>query len=48
MCTVDRELTFSTRGSPTGDIHHPLMYQPFVARVHALIDLVDDAEGGTG
>ena len=31
-----------------GNVHHALMDHAFIARVHALVDLVDDAEGGLG
>lgn len=48
ICAIIGKLTTRRIRSPTRDIHHSLMHQPFVARVHALVDLVDDAEGGTG
>lgn len=31
---------------PTGNLDHSFMDHAFVSRVHALVDLVDDAEGG--
>lgn len=30
------------------NVYHALMYHAFVARVHTLIDFVDDAEGRLG
>lgn len=31
-----------------GNLHHALVHHALVARVHALVDLVDDAEGRLG
>lgn len=31
-----------------GNVYHALMHHAFIARVHALVDLVDNAEGGLG
>lgn len=31
-----------------GDVDHAAVHHAFVARVHALVDLVDNAEGGAG
>lgn len=31
-----------------GNLHHALMHHALVARVHALVDLVDDTEGRLG
>lgn len=33
---------------PTGDLDHAFVHHAFVARVHSLINLINDAEGGLG
>lgn len=33
---------------PARNTNHTFVHQSFVARIHSLVDLVDDAEGGFG
>lgn len=39
----DQEVLAGTLAA--GDINHTLMYHPFIARVHALVDFIYDTEG---
>ena len=47
-CAFVFVFVFGTTVAAAGNVDEPLVHHPLVARVHALVYLVDDAEGGLG